>query len=186
MNTVDDRDVGAVRADGEPRHDWTVAEARALLEMPFNDLLYRAATVHRRHFSPNEVQVSTLLSIKTGRCPEDCKYCPQSGHYHTELRAEALMAVEQVVAEARAAKAAGATRFCMGAAYRSPSEQDFPAIVEMVRQVHALGLETCVTLGMLDQDQAEQLARAGLDYYNHNLDTSPEFYGEIITTRTYA
>ena len=168
------------------RHDWTHEEVRALFDQPFNDLLFAAQTVHRQHFDPNEVQVSTLLSIKTGACPEDCKYCPQSGHYNTELDKEKLMAVEKVVAEARRARDFGATRFCMGAAWRSPTERDLPLVQEMVRQVKALGLETCMTLGMLTSEQADSLAAAGLDYYNHNLDTSERFYGSIITTRTYA
>lgn len=168
------------------RYDWTKDEVLALFNLPFNDLLFHAASVHRAHFDPNEVQVSTLLSIKTGACPEDCKYCPQSGHYNTGLEKEKLMEVEKVVQQAKAAKTAGASRFCMGAAYRSPTKKDFPYILDMVKQVKSLGLETCMTLGMLESDQAESLADAGLDYYNHNLDTSPEYYGEIITTRTYA
>ncbi len=169
-----------------PRHDWTHEEVKALFELPFNDLLFEAQRVHRRFFDPNEVQVSTLLSIKTGACPEDCKYCPQSGHYNTELEKEKLMAVEKVIAEARQAREKGATRFCMGAAWRSPTERDLPLVLDMVRQVKSLGLETCMTLGMLTAEQADSLAEAGLDYYNHNLDTSENFYGNIITTRTYA
>ncbi len=168
------------------RHDWSTPEVVKLFEMPFNDLMFQAATVHRAHFNPNEVQVSTLLSIKTGACPEDCKYCPQSAHYNTGLEKEKLIEVEKVVEQAKAAKAAGASRFCMGAAYRSPSEKDFPHILDMVKNVKELGLETCMTLGMLEGEQATALADAGLDYYNHNLDTSPEYYGEIITTRTYS
>lgn len=167
------------------RHDWQRHEIEALLTLPFNDLLFRAQSVHRCHFDPNEIQVSTLLSIKTGSCPEDCKYCPQSGHYNTGLEREKLMAVAPVLEEARQAKAAGATRFCMGAAWRKPHERDMPAVLEMIRGVRELGLETCMTLGMLDASKARALADAGLDYYNHNLDTSPEYYGEIITTRTY-
>ncbi|MFE8072153.1 biotin synthase BioB [Marinobacteraceae bacterium S3BR75-40.1] len=167
------------------RHDWTLDEVRALFELPFNDLIFRAQTVHRQHFDPNEVQVSTLLSIKTGACPEDCKYCPQSGHYNTGLDKEKLLEIQKVVDEARNAREKGATRFCMGAAWRSPTEKDFPHVLDMVRQVKSLGLETCMTLGMLDQDQANRLAEAGLDYYNHNLDTSAEYYNHIITTRTY-
>lgn len=170
----------------EARHDWTVEEIEALFVLPFNDLLFRAQQVHRAHFDPNAVQVSTLLSIKTGACPEDCKYCPQSGHYNTGLGKEALMAVDRVVEQARAAREAGASRFCMGAAWKSPREKDLDVVLEMVRQVKALGLETCMTLGMVDGDQAGRLAEAGLDYYNHNLDTSPEYYGEVITTRSYA
>jgi biotin synthase len=168
------------------RHDWNTEEVVRLFEMPFNDLLFQAASVHRAHFDPNEVQVSTLLSIKTGACPEDCKYCPQSGHYNTGLEKEKLMEVQKVVDQAKAAKSAGASRFCMGAAYRSPTEKDFPHILNMVKSVKDLGLETCMTLGMLEGKQADALAEAGLDYYNHNLDTSPEYYGEIITTRTYS
>ncbi|MDX5433898.1 MAG: biotin synthase BioB, partial [Halomonas sp.] len=168
------------------RHDWSLAEIEALLALPFNDLLFRAQQVHRAHFDANAVQVSTLLSIKTGACPEDCKYCPQSGHYTTGLDKEKLLEIEKVVAQAKAAQEAGASRFCMGAAWRSPREKDLTVVMEMVRQVKALGLETCMTLGMVDADQASRLAEAGLDYYNHNLDTSPEYYGEIITTRTYA
>ncbi|HUH39171.1 MAG TPA: biotin synthase BioB [Spongiibacteraceae bacterium] len=167
------------------RHDWRVSEVQALFALPFNDLLFRAQTLHRRYFDPNEVQVSTLLSIKTGACPEDCKYCPQSNRYDTGLEAEKLMEVEKVLAEARRAKAAGSTRFCMGAAWRSPKDRDMPYVTAMVEGVKALGLETCMTLGMLSDSQARTLAEAGLDYYNHNLDTSPEYYGEIITTRTY-
>ena len=167
------------------RQDWTRDEVLALFNQPFNDLLFQAQVVHRQHFDPNEVQLSTLLSIKTGACPEDCKYCPQSSRYDTGLEKEKLMAVEQVIKEARAAKATGATRFCMGAAWRSPKDKDLPYVAEMVREVKALGMETCMTLGMLKEDQAQMLADAGLDYYNHNLDTSPEYYGEIITTRTY-
>ncbi|TDX22977.1 biotin synthase [Modicisalibacter xianhensis] len=169
-----------------PRHNWTLDEIEGLFSLPFNDLLFRAQQVHRVHFDANAVQVSTLLSIKTGACPEDCKYCPQSGHYNTGLGKEKLLEIEKVVAQAKAAKEAGASRFCMGAAWRSPRERDLDVVLEMVRQVKALGLETCMTLGMLNGAQAERLADAGLDYYNHNLDTSPEFYGDIITTRTYA
>jgi biotin synthase len=168
-----------------PRHDWTMQEARALFELPFNDLMFRAQSIHRENFDPNEVQVSTLLSIKTGACPEDCKYCPQSGHYNTGLEKEKLLEIEKVVAEAKAAKAKGASRFCMGAAWRSPSKKDMGYVVDMVKQVKSLGLETCMTLGMLKQEQADELASAGLDYYNHNLDTSEKYYSHIITTRTY-
>ena len=167
------------------RHDWQRAEINALFALPFNDLVFRAASVHRHHFDPNAVQVSTLLSIKTGACPEDCKYCSQSGHYNTELEKEKLLEVEKVLAEARAARDKGASRFCMGAAWRSPRAKDMPYVLEMVKQVKAMGLETCMTLGMLSREQADQLAEAGLDYYNHNLDTSPEYYGQIISTRTY-
>jgi biotin synthase len=167
------------------RNDWTRQEIEALFALPFNDLLFRAASVHRQHFDPNTVQVSTLLSIKTGACPEDCKYCPQSNRYDTGLEPEKLMEVQKVLDEAKAAKAQGSTRFCMGAAWRSPKKKDMPYVTAMVRGVKELGLETCMTLGMLTQEQAAELSEAGLDYYNHNLDTSPEFYGEIITTRTY-
>ena len=172
-------------AAADVRHDWRRDEIDALFSLPFNDLLFRAASVHRQHFDPNAVQVSTLLSIKTGACPEDCKYCSQSGHYNTELEKEKLLEVQKVLAEARAAKENGASRFCMGAAWRSPREKDMPYVVDMVKQVKAMGLETCMTLGMLSKDQADQLADAGLDYYNHNLDTSPEYYGQIISTRSY-
>ena len=168
------------------RHDWAREEVLALLDQPFNDLLFQAQVTHRQHFNPNEVQLSTLLSIKTGACPEDCKYCPQSARYDTGLEKEKLMAVEQVIEEAKAAKSTGATRFCMGAAWRSPKDKDLPYVAEMVREVKALGMETCMTLGMLKEEQAQMLSDAGLDYYNHNLDTSPEYYGEVITTRTYA
>lgn len=167
------------------RHDWTRSEVLALLEQPFNDLLFQAQKIHRQFFDPNQVQLSTLLSIKTGACPEDCKYCPQSAHYDTGLEKEKLLDIQSVIDEAKAAKASGASRFCMGAAWRSPHRRDMPKVVEMVREVKALGMETCMTLGMLTADQAQELADAGLDYYNHNLDTSPEYYGEIITTRTY-
>lgn len=167
------------------RNDWVRSEVEALFSLPFNDLLFQAQVVHRQNFDPNEVQVSTLCSIKTGACPEDCAYCPQSARYDTGLEREKLMAVEKVLEEAKAAKANGATRFCMGAAWRSPKAKDMNYVLDMVKQVKGLGMETCMTLGMLDNTQASQLADAGLDYYNHNLDTSPEFYGDIITTRTY-
>ncbi|WP_290613936.1 biotin synthase BioB [Arsukibacterium sp. UBA3155] len=172
-------------ATAQVRHNWTLAEVNALYALPFNDLLFQAQTVHRQHFTPNEVQISTLLSIKTGACAEDCKYCPQSGHYNTGLERERLIEVEKVLTQAAAAKSQGASRFCMGAAWSNPKQRDMPYIIEMVQGVKAMGLETCMTLGMLDNSQAQTLAQAGLDYYNHNLDTSPEFYGEIITTRTY-
>ncbi|MCK9534635.1 MAG: biotin synthase BioB [Pseudomonas sp.] len=168
------------------RHDWTLTEVTALLQQPFNDLLFQAQTLHRQHFNANRVQVSTLLSIKTGACPEDCKYCPQSGHYNTGLDKEKLMEVQKVLDEAQRAKEIGSTRFCMGAAWKHPSAKDLPYVLEMVKGVKAMGMETCMTLGKLDQEQTQALADAGLDYYNHNLDTSPEFYGSIITTRTYA
>jgi len=169
----------------EVRHDWTEQEVRALFELPMNDLLFQAQSVHRQHFNPNEVQVSTLLSIKTGSCPEDCKYCPQSAHYNTGLEKQRLMEVEAVLNKAKQAKESGSTRFCMGAAWKHPTERDMPYVIEMVKGVKAMGLETCMTLGMLQETQAQQLAEAGLDYYNHNLDTSPEFYDKIITTRSY-
>ena len=171
--------------DAAIRHDWTRAEVRALFDLPFPELLFRAQQVHRRHFDPSEVQVSTLLSIKTGGCPEDCAYCPQSASYDTGVEATKLMSVEAVLAEARAAKAAGAGRFCMGAAWRSPKDRDLDQVCTMVEGVRALGMETCVTLGMLEAAQAKRLKAAGLDYYNHNLDTAPEDYGRIISTRTY-
>ncbi len=167
------------------RQNWTVAEVEALFAKPFNDLLFEAQTVHRQNFDPNAVQVSTLLSIKTGACPEDCKYCPQSARYNTGLEKEALLEVEKVIERAKEAKATGSTRFCMGAAWRNPRDRDMPLITRMIQEVKGLGMETCMTLGMLTEDQAKQLADAGLDYYNHNLDTSPEFYNAIITTRTY-
>ncbi|VWC30881.1 biotin synthase [Burkholderia lata] len=164
---------------------WRVADVVALFELPFNDLLFRAQQVHREHFDANAVQLSTLLSIKTGGCEEDCGYCSQSSHHDTGLKAEKLMDVDAVLDAARAAKASGASRFCMGAAWRNPKERHMPALTEMVRGVKELGLETCMTLGMLEDEQAQELASAGLDYYNHNLDTSPEFYGQVISTRTY-
>jgi biotin synthase len=168
-----------------PRHDWTRAEVRALFALAFPELMFRAAGVHRENFDPTEVQISTLLSIKTGGCPEDCGYCPQSAQYDTGVKAEKLMSLDVVLSEAAAAKASGASRFCMGAAWRSPKDRDLDNVCAMVEGVKALGLETCVTLGMLEAEQARRLKDSGLDYYNHNLDTSPEFYGTIITTRTY-
>ncbi|MEO1750914.1 biotin synthase BioB [Thiofaba sp. EF100] len=167
------------------RHDWSREEILALFDLPFNDLLFRAQSVHREHFDPNTVQVSTLLSIKTGACPEDCSYCPQSAKYDTGLEKERLLPLEEVVEAARAARAKGATRFCMGAAWRNPTDKNLETVEAMVRAVKDLGMETCVTLGMLKAEQAQRLKQAGLDYYNHNLDTSPEFYGAIISTRTY-
>jgi biotin synthase len=169
----------------ELRHDWTANEIGEYFDLPFNDLLYQAQQQHRTSFDPNQVQVSTLLSIKTGRCPEDCGYCPQSVRYDTGLENESLLPLEQVLDQARAARARGSSRFCMGAAWRAPKDRDLDPVIEMVKEVKALGLETCLTLGMLSDAQTERLREAGLDYYNHNLDTSPEFYGEIITTRTY-
>ena len=163
----------------------TLAEIEALFELPFNDLVFRAQTVHRAHFDPNQVQLSTLISIKTGGCPEDCGYCPQAARYHTGVENQALLPLATVLDAARTAKTNGATRFCMGAAWRGPKQKDLAPVIEMVRAVRELGLETCATLGMLQAGQAEQLKQAGLDYYNHNLDTSPEFYCEIISTRDY-
>ena len=172
-------------ASPPPRHDWTLAEAEALFALPFPELLFRAQQVHRAWHDPAEVQMSTLLSIKTGACPEDCAYCPQSVRFETGVPNEALLPLETVVARARAAREAGATRFCMGAAWRSPKRKDLEKVTAMVREVRALGLETCVTLGMLSGEQARELKDAGLDYYNHNLDTSEAYYGEIISTRSY-
>ncbi|RUV09445.1 biotin synthase BioB, partial [Mesorhizobium sp. M5C.F.Ca.IN.020.32.2.1] len=168
------------------RKRWTLEEAQALYDAPFNDLLFQAHSVHRQNFDPNRVQLSRLLSIKTGGCPEDCGYCSQSARYPSGLKASKLMDVERVVSEARKARDAGATRYCMGAAWRSPRERDMDALVAMVEAVKALGMETCMTLGMLDPGQAQRLKAAGLDYYNHNIDTSERYYGEIITTRGFA
>lgn len=173
----------------EPQADrkyWHRDEIAELFALPFNDLIFKAASIHRQHFDPNKMQISTLLSIKTGACPEDCKYCSQSVHNHTGLEREKLLAVKKVVEAAKQAKEDGATRFCMGAGWRSPHKKDMPYVIDMVQQVKALGLETCMTLGMLDEQKAQQLASAGLDYYNHNLDTSPEYYDQIITTRSYS
>ncbi len=167
------------------RHDWSTEEIQALFDLPFNELLFQAQSVHRQNFDPNEVQVSTLLSIKTGACPEDCQYCSQSGHYNTDLEKEKLMEVEKVLHEAQKAKDNGASRFCMGAAWKHPSKKDFPHVLAMVKGVRALGLETCMTLGALDQEQTQALAEAGLDYYNHNIDTSREYYKKIISTRSF-
>jgi biotin synthase len=167
------------------RHNWNVKEVQALFDLPFNDLMFKAQTVHRENFNANEVQVSTLLSIKTGACPEDCKYCSQSARNKTDLEKESLLAVEKVLEAAKRAKEMGSTRFCMGAAWRNPKERDMPYVLDMVKNVKALGLETCMTLGMLSGEQADRLNEAGLDYYNHNLDTSPEHYNQIITTRTF-
>lgn len=170
---------------GSIRHDWQLHEVQALLALPFMDLLFEAQRIHRAHHDPNSIQTSTLLSIKTGACPEDCKYCSQSVRYETGLNKEALMEVAAVRESAQRARDAGATRFCMGAAYRSPKAKDIAVISQMIREVRALGMETCATLGMLTPEQARELKEAGLDYYNHNLDTSPEYYGQIISTRTY-
>ena len=167
------------------RHDWSTEEIQTLFDLPFSELLFRAQSIHRQHFDPNEVQVSTLLSIKTGACPEDCQYCSQSGHYNTELEKEKLMEVEKVLHEAQRAKENGASRFCMGAAWKHPSEKDFPHVLSMVRGVRELGLETCMTLGTLSEEQTQDLSDAGLDYYNHNIDTSREYYKKIISTRSF-
>ncbi len=167
------------------RHDWDKAEIAALFELPFNDLLYRAHSLHREHFDPNQVQVSTLLSIKTGACPEDCAYCSQSARNKAEIERERLLPLDEVLEKARLAKDNGAHRFCMGAAWRNPTDKNLDKVIDMIRGVKELGLEACVTLGMLTEAQTERLKQAGLDYYNHNLDTSPEYYGDIITTRTY-
>ena len=172
-------------AEDDIRHDWVRAEALSLFGQPFNDLLFQAQTAHRRNFDPNKVQISSLLSIKTGGCPEDCKYCPQSAHHEDGIAGTRLMDLDAVVAAARAARDTGATRFCMGAAWRSPHDRDLDAVEAMIGEVKSLGLETCMTLGMLRGDQAARLKQAGLDYYNHNVDTSESFYGEIITTRVY-
>ncbi|MBS0964965.1 biotin synthase BioB [Acetobacter okinawensis] len=169
----------------DTRHDWSVAQVQALLDLPFPELMFQAQAIHRATFDPTEIQISTLLSIKTGGCPEDCAYCPQSALHEDGVKAEKLMAVENVLTEARKAKAAGASRFCMGAAWRTPKERDMETVCAMIEGVKELGMETCVTLGMLDDTQAHRLKQAGLDYYNHNIDTSPEYYGQIITTRTY-
>jgi len=167
------------------RRDWTKSEITALFDLPFNDLLFQAHGLHRQYFDPNHVQVSTLLSIKTGACPEDCSYCSQSARNDAELERERLLPLQEVVEKARAAKHNGASRFCMGAAWRNPTDRNLDKVIEMIEAVHALGLETCVTLGMLTRQQTQKLKQAGLDYYNHNLDTSPEYYGDIITTRSY-
>ena len=175
----------AVSQTPAPRTDWSREEIQSLFDLPFPELLHHAATVHRAHFDPAEVQVSTLLSVKTGGCPEDCAYCPQAQRYHTGVDATKLMATEQVLEKARQAKAAGASRFCMGAAWRSPKDRDIPKVAEMIREVKALGLETCATLGMLTGEQAGTLKAAGLDYYNHNIDTDPEYYDSIVGTREF-
>ncbi len=167
------------------RHDWTLDEIKALFALPFNDLMFRAQSIHREYFDANAVQISTLLSIKTGACPEDCAYCPQSAKYDTGLERERLLALEEVREAALAAKQNGASRFCMGAAWRNPTDKNLDRVIEMIGVVRELGMETCVTLGMLTREQTRRLKEAGLDYYNHNLDTSPEYYREIITTRNY-
>jgi biotin synthase len=185
QRVITDRSPAAPDLSGAVRQDWTRAEVAALFGLPFPDLMFHAQRIHRLHFDPCEVQISTLLSIKTGGCPEDCAYCPQSAHFESGVVADKLMSVETVLAEARVAKANGAQRFCMGAAWRSPKDRDLDQVCAMVEGIKALGLEACATLGMLTAPQAERLKAAGLDFYNHNLDTSPEYYGAIITTRTY-
>ena len=187
MNFVETKEIPAATnaVFGEVRHDWTRAEIRGLYEIPFMDLMHEAQRVHRLRFDPNEIQISTLLSIKTGGCPEDCAYCSQSASYEAGIKATKLMQIEEVLADARAAKAAGAQRFCMGAAWRSPKDRDLEKVCEMIEGVKALGMESCVTLGMLTPAQAARLKESGLDYYNHNIDTSPEYYEKVITTRTY-
>jgi len=184
MDTISPNAAATPAADTASAARWTVDQVEALFELPFNDLMFRAHSVHRTHFDPNAVQLSTLLSIKTGGCPEDCGYCPQAARYHTDVANEDMLAVNEVVAAARAARDNGATRFCMGAAWRGPKQRDLERVLGMVKAVRELGMETCATLGMLKEGQAEQLKEAGLDYYNHNLDTAPEFYGNIISTRT--
>jgi biotin synthase len=185
MIPVHDADVATPRVGVGAAPRWTVAAIEALFDLPFTELLYRAQGVHREHHAPDTVQLSTLLSIKTGGCPEDCGYCPQSKRYRTGVEDEAMLDLDAVVSAARSARANGATRFCMGAAWRGPKQRDLDDVLAMVREVKALGLETCATLGMLKEGQAEQLKSAGLDYYNHNLDTAPELYGDIVTTRDY-
>ncbi len=185
MDTLATNDPVGRTADARtPSRRWTVEEVAGLLDLPFNDLMYRAQQVHREHFDANAVQRSTLLSIKTGGCPEDCGYCPQAARYHTGVENEKLMPVDDVIAAAKLAKEKGATRFCMGAAWRGPKQRDLDTVLAMIKGVRSLGMETCATLGMLKAGQAQQLKEAGLDYYNHNIDTAPEFYGEIVTTRT--
>ena len=179
-------DLFAFPADANPRHDWTRAEIVALFDRPFSDLIFLAQTVHRLHFDANEVQLSTLLSIKTGGCPEDCGYCAQSAHFNSGVKSDKLMPLEAVIAEATRAKAAGATRYCMAAAWRNPRDSDLEKVCAMVEGVRKLGLETCATLGMLTSAQSSRLKAAGLDYYNHNIDTSPEYYRKVVTTRTYS
>ena len=185
MNEMSHPQLAAASGAMQSARRWTVAEIEALFALPFSDLVFQAQAAHRAHFDPNEVQVSTLLSIKTGGCSEDCGYCSQSKRHHTGLEQENLLQLETVVDKAKAAKDKGATRFCMGAAWRGPKQKDLAPVIEMIKAVRGLGLETCVTLGMLKEGQAEQLRLAGLDYYNHNLDTAPEYYGEVITTHTY-
>ncbi|MCU7831190.1 MAG: biotin synthase BioB [gamma proteobacterium symbiont of Lucinoma myriamae] len=175
----------STQARDELRHDWDVSEVQALFDMSLNDLLFKAHSLHRANFDPNSIQISTLLSIKTGKCSEDCDYCSQSAHHNTDLEAEALLPLDEVIDAAQKAKQEGADRFCMGAAWSRPNKRDFPKVLEMIKAVKSLDMESCVTLGMLDSEQVKQLKEAGLDYYNHNLDTSPEFYGNVISTRTF-
>lgn len=182
---IDTRAISRAIASKQHAERWTVAQVEALFALPFSDLMHQAQTTHRANFDPNGVQVSTLLSIKTGGCSEDCGYCPQSARYDTEVENQPMMAIEEVLAAAKAAKDSGASRFCMGAAWRSPKQKDLEPVLKMIAEVKAMGLETCATLGMLKEGQAEQLKDAGLDYYNHNLDTAPDFYGDVISTRTY-
>ena len=185
VSMVDASSIKRNVAPVESEKRWSVAQIVELFELPFSDLIHRAQNVHRENFDPNAVQVSTLLSIKTGGCSEDCGYCPQAARYHTDVENEPLMPIDEVLAAARAAKESGASRFCMGAAWRSPKQKDLEPVLKMISEVKAMGLQTCATLGMLKEGQAAQLKDAGLDYYNHNLDTAPEFYGDVITTRTY-
>src|ERR1043166_4324880 len=184
MDSISTADYSTPECSFDRSAAWSARAVQALFELPFNDLMYRAQVVHREHFDANEVQLSTLLSIKTGGCPEDCGYCPQAARYHTNVDNQDILPLDAVIAVAQTAKANGATRFCMGAAWRGPKQRDLDRVVEMVKAVRGLGMETCATLGMLKDGQAEQLQQAGLDYYNHNLDTAPEFYGEIVHTRT--
>ena len=177
--------LGHKESSNTSRHDWSLQEINDLLQLPFNDLLFQAQTIHRENFDPNQVQISTLLSIKTGACPEDCGYCSQSSRYETELEREKLLPLDEVIENAQKAKDAGSSRFCMGAAWRNPTDKNLDKVIDMVEAVRDMGMETCVTLGMLTELQAQRLKNSGLDYYNHNLDTSPEFYGNVITTRTY-
>ena len=174
-----------MNTSGQIRHDWTLDEIRTIMDQPFNDLMFQAQSIHRQHFNPNEVQTSTLVNIKSGGCAEDCAYCSQSARNQTNLEKEQMMEVQEVIEQALVAKERGATRLCMGAAWRNPNKKDFPRVLEMVKVVKALGLETCLTLGMLNDQQVQQLKEAGLDYYNHNLDTSEAFYPKVITTRSY-
>ncbi len=185
MNANVESVISSASSNEKIRHDWTVDEVKALYKKPFSDLMFQAQKIHREFFEPNQVQVSTLLSIKTGRCPEDCGYCPQSVRFNTKVETEDLLPLDEVIEKAKQAKVNGSSRFCMGAAWRSPKDKDLEPVIEMVKAVKSLGLETCVTLGMLNAEQSVRLKEAGLDYYNHNLDTSPEYYGDVITTRTY-